>query len=194
MTTVGAPDVANQARRASRVFEGLDLLARRNGWQSLPPYLEQHLAEHADDAGELGRLLSEPDALDHIDQRSLVGLTARRFLAQTDQPAGASEVLSVGTALAAASPAQRRSLRTFAAARLGHSWTTDSGLVWIRGPLQSPHLTLTGHTSGVWSVCSVVLADGRVLLVSASRDRTVRLWDPDTGLAVGVPLVRRHAG
>ena len=51
---------------------------------------------------------------------------------------------------------------------------------------------LTGH-SQVLSLAAVPTPDGRVLLASAGEDRTVQLWDPGTGQAVGDPLTG-HAG
>jgi hypothetical protein len=38
------------------------------------------------------------------------------------------------------------------------------------------------------------LADGRILLVSASGDKTVRLWDPATGQQIGKPSPAMPAG
>ncbi len=46
--------------------------------------------------------------------------------------------------------------------------------------LGDPVAMLAGHTSRVLGVCSVEV-NGRVLVASASRDQTVRLWDPVTG-------------
>lgn len=47
---------------------------------------------------------------------------------------------------------------------------------------KKPYLTLSGHTDTVTSLCTIVWRD-RVLLASASLDRTVRLWAADEGIA-----------
>ena len=65
------------------------------------------------------------------------------------------------------------------------SLSSDNG-PWSRlrriwDPQTGHQLTiLEGHEDEVHGVCSVVAAD-RHLLVSASDDRTVRIWDPRTG-------------
>ncbi|MEV5556352.1 WD40 repeat domain-containing protein [Nonomuraea wenchangensis] len=46
---------------------------------------------------------------------------------------------------------------------------------------------ITGHSHGVTSVCSLTVG-GRPLLASTSRDRTVRLWDPATGVCLRIML------
>lgn len=38
------------------------------------------------------------------------------------------------------------------------------------------------------AVCAVPLADGRTVLACASRDGTVRLWNPTAGQQIGEPL------
>ena len=45
--------------------------------------------------------------------------------------------------------------------------------------LYGPELCLTAHTGRVLSVC--VSADGKRLLTCSDNDKTLRLWDADTG-------------
>ncbi|MEV5875669.1 hypothetical protein AB0L75_15835 [Streptomyces sp. NPDC052101] len=47
---------------------------------------------------------------------------------------------------------------------------------------------LEGHTGPVSALCAVRAADGRVLLASASHDRTVRLWDGEGSPVVQIPV------
>ncbi|MGH3914550.1 MAG: hypothetical protein ACRDTC_14265 [Pseudonocardiaceae bacterium] len=53
--------------------------------------------------------------------------------------------------------------------------------LWANPPPRLERAILEGHTSGVNGVC-VVRVDGRELLASVSADRTLRIWDPSTGL------------
>ena len=53
-----------------------------------------------------------------------------------------------------------------------------------------PNLTILGHTDKVW--CAAFSIDGKQF-VSGSRDRTVRLWDAQTGNTVLGPL-KLHTG
>lgn len=50
---------------------------------------------------------------------------------------------------------------------------------------------LEGHTDRVQTLCSVKVA-GRTLLATASRDSTVRIWDPATGQQLRI--LRGHTG
>jgi len=69
-------------------------------------------------------------------------------------------------------------------------WDPASGSVV--GALQTrwwQRWRLAGHTERVTSLAALPLADGRCLLASgSSSDRSVRLWDPTSGSAVGAPL------
>ena len=47
---------------------------------------------------------------------------------------------------------------------------------------------LEGHTDWVFTLCAVTI-EGRPLLASASIDRTLRLWEVDTGLCLmSIPI------
>src|SRR5437667_26546 len=57
---------------------------------------------------------------------------------------------------------------------------------WIVSAVEGrlyPELRLTGHTSHVW--CISISADGKRVLTS-SADKTLRLWDADTGKCLRV--------
>ena len=56
-------------------------------------------------------------------------------------------------------------------------------------PIGSP---LTGHSGPVYAVAAAEL-DGRPVIVSGSRDATVRVWDLATGSPIGSPLTG-HTG
>ena len=53
---------------------------------------------------------------------------------------------------------------------------------------------LTGHTATVTSVAFGAGPDGRLLLASGSKDKTVRLWDPIAGAGVGKPVTGQVGG
>jgi hypothetical protein len=147
-----------------------------------------HLGEHAAAAHELDRMLNH-NVVDFVDQPSLRRLCHERYLGAPDRPIVADQLLVAGGAVDHFSPSQRRAARRYVQAQLGQALRPDEQeLLWLRGPQVRAHASLTGHTTSVNSVAAVTLTDGRVLLASASWDRTVRLGDPATGSPVGEPL------
>lgn len=86
-------------------------------------------------------------------------------------------------------------------ASAGGSWTMDDGddstvRLWDLSALDGNEGTdelSAGHSDEVESVSFGTLPDGTVILASASRDATVRVWDPATGDPINGPL-RGHTG
>ena len=55
-------------------------------------------------------------------------------------------------------------------------------------PVDQVERTLTGHTGTVCAIATAQL-DGRPVLISGSWDKTVRVWDLNTGTAIGSPFI-----
>jgi WD40 repeat protein len=72
------------------------------------------------------------------------------------------------------------------------SWETPPNTAglhirWRRGPQPGYRLDLPGHHDRIEAV-AVGLIDGEPVIVSGGRDRTVRLWNPSTGIPWGEPF------
>ena len=170
---------------------------QRRGWAHTVRYPLRYLAAHAAAVGRINELLADLDFLLHADLADI-----RRALTtpQPGQPVETAAVLlSAGAAADELAPEQRAELLALHAAHLGlpgtmhefnatATWQTS----WAHS-LGSHRTTLHGHTSWVTAVAAVPLPGGRMLLASASHDRTVRLWDPVTGTPAGNPL-HGHTG
>ncbi|MFF4734195.1 AAA family ATPase [Streptomyces mirabilis] len=176
--------------------------ADRIVWANASPYLLRHAIQHAADANNADALISDPEFLTHADPHTLAAALNR-----ADSKAA---VLSAAVYLASvqhhrnALPDSRRSLLAVDAARYGavslHShfikrmpkpswqprWATG-------GTLNSALLnTFTGHTGKVRSVACTTVSEQSVV-VTASDDRVLRMWDLTTGTPVGEPLTG-HTG
>jgi WD domain, G-beta repeat len=161
----------------------------------------RHLIAHLGGAGEVDAarsLLADPAWLSNKLHRLGIQLVLADY-ATLPHRDGALDLINA--ALTVAAPALARNPRELAAqllARLapGDAAGLDEFLSRARGVLSPPTLTLSrptvtppgaelrrfeGHENAVTSVA--VLADGRRAL-SASDDRTLRLWDLETGVAL----------
>ncbi len=172
------------AESALQVSAGLIELAHRTT-PDLNPYLMAHLAGHVGRAGQPGwEQLTEHEAiLDHIEPASVTHELMRTAFGQITIPPQLSGLLASGRVLSDCAPEDRQGLR-----QLSTAWFTSTNLAasnpgtWsvisAARHRRAPHLTLTGHTRGVWAVTSFTTGGGRVLLATASDDETVRVWDP----------------
>jgi hypothetical protein len=181
-------------RRVPAMPSGLD-------WASSEPYARTYLASHAAAAGQLDSLLNDPGYLIHADpDRLLVALpTAYSQSARSN----AAVYRKVAQHLRHSDPAVRASHLELAAHQAGarelahqldeaapaRPWSTR----WVRWQPSHDHLPLRGHNGWVTTVAMGKRRDGTLVIVSGSSDRTVRLWELDTGVPVGEPL-RGHDG
>jgi WD40 repeat protein len=72
--------------------------------------------------------------------------------------------------------------------------------IWDPATGQQTQDPLSGHTAGVFAVCTLPgtdaagVPDGRTLLAATSADGTVRIWDPATGQQTQDPLTGHTGG
>ena len=96
------------------------------------------------------------------------------------------DVASGAQLLSRASQGRIKTIAALPGARLATGHFGGAVRVWRVGAGAGALLpsVLTGHTAGVWALAAVQLPSGALLLASGSLDRSVRLWDVDTGACV----------
>ncbi len=172
-------------------------VAGHGGWAYAPSYAIRHLAEHAEHAGTLTTLLTDPAYLAAADVGRLLPAVGR--LPPSHRPDEAWVVLRAGHLASGLNGLERLSLLSVTATYLGLPTLAQrlaNALPWQPGwvcPSGRRDQTLSAHTGSVFALASVILLDGRLLLASGGWDATVRLWDPVTGAQVGQPLTG-HTG
>ena len=163
-------------------------------WQHAEPYLLRHAAQHAHAAGQLEDLLQDPGFLIYADPATLAPLLAAL---PAGAAGGAADTYRASFAAhSRLSPSARAQILAIDAARYGNlhlAQDLSSAAIWqpiwatSKGRSARLRLTLTGH-SGPVNAVAVGRAGGREVIVSGSRDETVRIWDAVTGQPVGEPL------
>ncbi|MFH8737213.1 caspase family protein [Streptomyces sp. NPDC017964] len=158
-----------------------------NDWPAAHPYIRHYAATHAAAGGVLVELLSDPEYLVYAAPAPLL-----RALDTVTAPAHriVADIYRASAAAHAPLPADaRRDILAIDAARYEYpqlaaelARTRPWAPRWATGSLVHPahRATLTGHTGRVSGV-AVVEIDNRPHAVTASTDRTVRVWDVASG-------------
>ena len=169
-------------------------------WPAAHSYTRTHLATHAACGRHIDNLLADPAYLLIADRPQLL--------------AGLGAAVSVSARLAAdayrraaphlrAARAREHASYLQLAARCGRApalaaraencrsqdtWSAE----WASWRHETHHRVLTGHIGTVGAV-AVAELEGRPVIISASADQTVRMWDLATGTPVGGPFTG-HTG
>ena len=177
----------------------LDTVARHpdgaRDWPAAHPYLRSQLAGHAADAGQLTSLLDDPGFLVAADPAGLFAALQRPGQPLTGNaqiyrhayphlPPGADTAGERASYLQLAARRHRARLADqLGQLPLHQPWTAR----WVRGQRPHPHY-IAGRHDGQVNAVAVGERQGRPVIVSGGGDRTVRVWDLDSGEPVLGPL------
>jgi hypothetical protein len=180
---------------ARTVYEGLlqsvpPAEGGRHAWHVADPYLLRHAAQHARNADTVDELLQDPEYLVYGEPEMVNAVLAN---ARSRPGRLAAAVYRVSYQVVQnLRPEQRRQILALNAARLQVTelsgelarWA-DWHPVWATGEKISARrtATLSSHTDRVTGVATTTL-DGRPVAITASLDRTARVWDLATGQAI----------
>ncbi|MFT4215728.1 MAG: WD40 repeat domain-containing protein, partial [Micropruina sp.] len=167
--------------------------------RNLDAYLVSHLAAHVGAAGAPGwQLLADHEPLlDVIDPRTVASEVMASGIVENIPTAIASVTMGAHL-LASCSPSDRRGVRQLVGAGVTGQLVaepSESATWWVRSAARSSgpvHRTLAGHTDRVNGI-AIFTHQGRDLLAT-SAGQVVRIWAPDTGRQVGLPLVGHTSG
>jgi WD40 repeat protein len=164
-------------------------------WLDAHPYLHSQLAGYAADADALTALLNDPGFLVTADPTELFGALQRHSQPQS----GNTQIYRYAYPFlrrGADAVGERASYLQLAARRyqapladqldqlsVSMPWTAR----WACGQRPHPHYTVGSH-EGVVETVAVTVRHDRPVIVSGGDDRTVRVWDLETGSPVLEPL------
>ena len=165
-------------------------------WPAAHSYLHSELAGHAADAGQLTSLLEDPGFLAAADPAGLFAALQRPGQPPARQRPDLPPRLPRTCRPGAGMTGVRASYLQLAARRQGARLADQLGQLplhqpwaarWVRGQRPHPHYIAGRHDSTVTAV-AVGERDGRPVIVSGGSDRTVRVWDLQTGEPALGPL------
>jgi WD40 repeat protein len=157
---------------------------RLSRWEDTSDYLLRSLPSHASAAGLVDDLLGDAAYLLHADLRRVMQVAD-----ETDSVEGRrrARLLQLTPQAITAGPTDRVALFSVTEAMddLGTSyrsgdWDAPYRAMWASVGQRTERSILVGHLRAVRAVCPVTV-EGRQLLASAGDDRTIRIWDPQTG-------------
>jgi WD40 repeat protein len=171
----------------------------RKDWAAAHPYVRSYLPDHA-----AGTILAYDLAQD---PGFLLAASPPHLLTMLETVTGAARVDA--DAYRAARPFLRRqpaaehAAYLALAARCGWADALADRMIadgfdlpwrplWASWEPQRPHAVITGHAGDVTAVTTAE-RDGRLVVISASSDATIRIWDLATGTPAGPPLAG-HTG
>jgi WD40 repeat protein len=168
-------------------------------WPEANFYIRTHLATHAAQAGRIDDLLTDPGYLLAADRPQLLAAlgTARSAPARA-----AADTYRRAAKHLRTKPVREHASYLQLAARCGRAPVLANALESCRTPgtwssrwaswrLEASHHTFSGRTHEVSSVALGEL-NGRPVVVSASEDATVRVWDLTSGDPRGDPFTGHH--
>ena len=174
---------AEDERALTRAFLAL---GRGNGWKNAPAYLLRSLGTHATHAGMVDDILVDDNFLLYADLLRLLPLAGRATSVKGQQRVRLLR-LAPRSVITADAPNRTAIFSvTEALEGLGDCFARSNlpapyVVRWGAATHSTEQLALEGHRDWISSVCTFTLHD-RAFLASASDDRTVRIWDPATGI------------
>ena len=169
-------------------------------WAAAHSYTRTHLATHAARAGRLDELLTDPQFLLAADQQRLLDAlpAARSASAVRAAAAYRSAVPHLNGPSSERFAYLQLAARCNGAADLADAARAETPptmwqATWAAWTPSAPNDVVTGHNGRITNLVAARV-NGRMTVISAGDDGTVRMTDLHTGSAVGEPIDTGHLG